>query len=109
MAQQSLLLELMTALGRVKAIEAYIKKDEADARYYGLQQPGIIWVNPVTPIVEATIHELLHEVRPQWPESVVVAHTTRLLHRMTDADIQAVYRLFQEVKVVQARTVDPDD
>lgn len=103
-----LLLECMAALGRTIVTEAYIRKDRADARYYGLQEPGHIWVNPVTPVVEVTIHELLHEIRPDWSESTVAAFTTKLMHQMTDEEIQKVYALYEDRKVQQSRTVDPE-
>lgn len=103
-----LLLECMTALAEVDLVEGYIKKDEDRARVHGLQSKGKIWINPVSPLVETIIHELLHEIKPEWSESTVIRFTTRLMREMTDDEILTVFRLYESRKTETHRKITSD-
>ena len=106
MSLDKLLMECTVALGETELNEAYIRKDAANTRFYGLQQPGRIWVNPITATVDYLLHEMIHEVRPGWSEATVARMTTRLMHKMSDDQIKEFYRLYQGRKVVRHGMVD---
>lgn len=108
MSLDKLLMECTVALAETELNEAYIRKDAANTRFYGLQEPGRVWVNPVTAVVDYLLHEMIHEVRPGWSEATVASMTTRLMHRMTDEQIREFHRLYQNRKVVRAGVVDAD-
>lgn len=104
----ALLMECTEALGRIQVNECYIRKDLANTRYYGLQEPGKVWVNPVTAIVDYLLHEMIHEVRAEWSEATVASMTTRLMQKLTDAQILTLYDLYQTRKLTRARPVTAD-
>ena len=106
MSLDSLFMQCVVALGEVELNEAYIKKDEANTRFYGLQEPGRVWVNPVTAVVDYLLHEMIHEVKPEWPEATVASMTTRLMHKLTDSQIKEFYQIYQDRKIVRAQTID---
>jgi len=106
MSLDSLFMQCVVALGEIELNEAYIKKDQANTRYYGLQEPGRVWVNPVTAIVDYLLHEMIHEVRPKWSEATVAGMTTRLMQKLTDAQILEFYRIYQDRKIERAGVVD---
>lgn len=58
---------------------------------------GHVWVNPAPGVVEATIHELVHRVRPRWGEKRVYRESRRILAALGDRKIRQWYRQYQRV------------
>ena len=97
----SLLVDVLAALGSVTITTEYLIDGSAPKRNYlhGTQQPGHITINEAPSSVSIVLHELIHEVRPDWSERSVSSATTRLQRRqLSHDDIQAIYATYQRRK-----------
>ncbi len=54
----------------------------------------LVTINPSVEVVDTTIHEMLHRLRPQWSEQTVRSRTARLMQGLSDAEI---WRLFRQI------------
>jgi hypothetical protein len=86
----ALLGRVWAELGAGRITEAFIKDGRAltDGYYHG---SGHITINPAHQTIDTLIHEILHRLHPQWPESYVRRTTTYLRRRMSDEEVQAMY------------------
>lgn len=93
---QKLLLEVMAKLGEVRVKERFIPGDVKGEIVYGQCHPnGVIEINPVPALVDTVIHECLHALHPEWTESSVKRMTTRLFHRLTEEEMQTIYKVYK--------------
>lgn len=87
-----LLLKLLTRLGEVTVKEAYLARPHGCGDVYGYWDPdGTITINPVPHIVNSLLHELLHEACPSYSERAVCSITGKLMKRLTEEELQAIY------------------
>lgn len=89
-----LLVEVLAELGGGRLYERYIHDEKMFV--HGETTGKTITVNPAIAIADTCIHEALHAVRPAWSENYVRRTTTYLLRRISDEQIQAIYREFQK-------------
>ena len=85
-----LLLRLMARLGELEVQEKFLPTERGYV--YGMTDgDGIIYVNPVPHIVDTVIHEILHEFFPKHSERAILSLTGKVMHQLSDADLQAIY------------------
>ena len=101
MKRSPLLIDVLAALGSVEIRSKYLIDGSAPKKNYlhGTQYPGRVTVNEAPSIVGILLHELIHEVRPDWTERAVRTWTTRLQRQMTHEEIQAIYEQYKARKV----------
>ena len=99
-ARQALIVELMSALGAVELVEDYLIDSARPGKgwLYGTQEEGVITINPAPHIVDTLLHELLHQVRPDWSETSVRRRTSQLMKQMSHEECQAIYAQWLERK-----------
>jgi hypothetical protein len=90
----ALLGRVWAEIGAGRITEAFIRdgRNLTDGYFNG---SGHITINPAHQTIDTVIHEILHRLHPQWPESYVRRTTTYLRRRMTDEEVQAMYSEFQ--------------
>lgn len=103
-----LLIELIEAMGRTNIIEGYVNTDGEGWMTEGLQWGNSILINPVPNMVHLILHEMLHAIRPDWSESSVRQHATKLLRSLTDDEKVAIYNLYEARKVVRKSRLSGD-
>jgi hypothetical protein len=89
--------------------EAYVNGDKEKLDIYGLCDGQIVYINPAHVLVETSIHELIHRVRPRWGERRVRSETKRIVKTFKDADVLRWYRQYERVKAVSRKPIDPED
>jgi hypothetical protein len=102
-----LLLRVMTEIGKGRITEGYLT--DRDCFTEGYIDGGHIHINPTHLTVDALLHEAIHRAYPSWPETYVRNRVTFLRKRLTDAETQEVYRLYNEVKRTRKRALDVTD
>ena len=86
-----LLLKLMSRMGDLDFREAWIPRSQG-CDVYGLWEPeGRVTINPQPHIVDTILHELLHELNPNYSERAVRSIVGKLLKGMTEEEMQAIY------------------
>lgn len=103
-AGRPLLLRVMAELGKGRISEGYLT--DGKLLTDGLCDGTYIHINPAHQTVDTVLHECLHRAFPKWPESYVRNRTTFLRRRMTDNEIEEVYRVYNEVKRPRKRRLD---
>lgn len=91
---KALLITLMGRLGEIAVNEDYLAKQAGQVVHGYTYADGSITVNPVPSTVDTVIHELLHSQFPKYSEQTVRRLTSRLMHEMTDAELQAFYAAY---------------
>lgn len=101
MTRSPLLIDVLAALGSVEIRSEYLIDEEHKKTHFlhGTQHPGRITINEAPSIVGILLHELIHEVRPDWSERTVLSWTTRLQRQMTHEEIQAIYEQYKARKL----------
>jgi hypothetical protein len=99
-----LLLRVMAELGKGRISEGYIADDNMDTD--GCCDGRHIHINPAHQTVDTVLHECLHRAYPAWPETYVRNRTTYLRKRLTDAEVQAVYQVYNDVKRSRKRALN---
>ena len=104
----ALLGRVWAELGAGRITEAFIKdgRNNTDGYFNGT---GHITVNPAHQTIDTVIHECLHRLHPQWPESYVRRTTTYLRRRMSDEEVQAMYSEFQKRARKRKRPMSIED
>lgn len=92
------LTEVLCAFGETPIYEGYIR--DAECFVDGCFEGERVVVNPIPSTVDTILHELIHRLRPEWSERVVVARARKFLQQMSDDDIQRVYYAYQRRKKV---------
>lgn len=97
----SLLLSVMAEIGAGNIWEGWI----SDPGYMtdGLCEGGgrgnaQITINPAHQTVLTVLHEALHRLHPEWPESYVRNRATWLRRRLTDEQAQTIYAEYERRK-----------
>lgn len=90
-----LLLRVMAEIGKGRIAEAFLV-DKGNFTE-GFIDGDNITVNPAHNVVDTLIHECLHRAYPDWTEAYVRNRTTFLRNRMTDDEVQEVYRIYQSI------------
>lgn len=103
----ALLIEVLGALGALEINEAHIEGSPLE-KIHGLQEGRRIWVNPAWSTVGTLLHEAIHALHPEWQESYVANRETFLLNRLSDEEVQQIYRLYQERARVGRRVKKAD-
>lgn len=62
----------------------------------GFAQGTTIVVNPAHDIVDTLIHEVLHRLRPDWPEATVRLWTTRLRKELSEEEVRAIWAEYRK-------------
>lgn len=89
-----LLIRLMSLLGETEVREEYIAKEKGRDIYGYLAVTGQVVVNPAPHIVDTLLHELLHKLHPEHSERAVRSIVGKLMVRMSDEELQAVYEMY---------------
>ena len=94
--RSTLLVDVLAAMGDVRIRERYLIDKSAPRKnfQYGEQQDGVIVINPAPSIAVILLHELIHQVRPDWTEVTVRQWTTRLSRELTHQEVQAIYEQY---------------
>lgn len=95
--RDTLLLELVAALGAGRVTEAHID-DGPDYITSGVIESGHVWVDPGPETVDTVLHELIHRMRPQWSEPYVRRRVKRLMSELEAADIETIYKIYLSVR-----------
>ena len=86
-----LLLKLMARMGELEFKEAWIPRSQG-CDIYGLWEPdGTITINPLPDTVNTVLHELLHELKPQYKERTIRQVVGKIMKQMSEEEVQAVY------------------
>lgn len=97
-----LLLQVAAAIGAGRISIRAIHED--GDRCHGVTlDDGSIAISPIPSTVDTAVHEILHRLFPRWSERTVLAKTTYLLKRMTDAEMEMLYVLIQVSAQVKKR------
>jgi len=96
-----MLLEVVAAIGagRIEIGPIHDKDDWVS----GICEGARIRINPAIDVVDSTLHECLHRLRPAWVERTVKARTTRLMRQLSDAEIDKIYELVMSVGVMRRK------
>lgn len=87
----------MAKLGEVRIRETFIPGDVKGEIVYGqYTSDGKVEINPVPAITETIIHECLHALKPNWSEPTVERFTTYLFQRLTEDEMQTIYRVYRK-------------
>jgi DNA-binding sugar fermentation-stimulating protein len=91
-----LLLRVCAEIGAGRITEAYIH----DPGYMteGLTEGSRITINPAHATVNVLVHECIHALRPAWSEQTVRSRTSQICRRLTDAETQAIFQEYQQLK-----------
>ncbi len=96
-ARPPLLVQVWAELGACRISEGRI--DDTDHFVEGVCVSGKnITINPSPALNDVVVHELLHRLHPEWPETYVRNRTTFLLRRMTDDEHERFYDEYQRRK-----------
>lgn len=97
-----LLLQIAAAIGAGRISIRAIHED--GDRCHGVTlDDGEIAISPIPSTVDTAVHECLHRLFPRWSERTVLAKTTYLLKRMTDAEMEMLYVILQASAKVKKR------
>lgn len=84
------LFKVVARFGEVKFNVGWLSR-----KTHGQWEPGgKITINPVPEMVDTIIHELLHEMHPDWPEKKVRKQSSRLVAQLSDEEMLTLYREF---------------
>src|SRR3990167_6698860 len=86
-----LLLQLMARLGDVEIKEGYIPRDGGRDIYGLWTNDGTIIINPIPHTVDSVLHELLHELKPDYNERAVRSVVGKLMKQLSEKEVQAIY------------------
>lgn len=92
-----LLIEVLAELGAGRISEDYIRAENRHDKIHGLTEGQHITINPMHDVVDTVVHECLHRARPEMSELAVRRRTAKFMRQLTDAEIQAVYDVYQRV------------
>lgn len=104
MRDAALLVDVLLALGTVTYIEQALVEIDRRRRdqttIYGALDGRRLYVNPLhhkrkADVVSTLLHEGIHACRPTWSEAGVKAAETRLIRRLSDEEIEAIYRNYK--------------
>jgi len=84
-----MLVRVMAELGAARFTEEWIEDKHIFVN--GYTEGKHIWINPAPAVVHTVIHEILHKLKPAWPEAYVEGMATRLLRQLTDREVWAMY------------------
>lgn len=102
------MISVLAEIGAGRIFEGRV--DDKDEFVDGIfESHGSITINPIPATVESLIHECLHRLHPAWQERYVRNRTTYLLRRMSDDELQCVYREYQKRKKVRKVTMVTSD
>ena len=100
--------ELADEFRKGKIVEALLI--EPGYHIHGLcdYDTGHVLVNPQPHTVAVLLHELIHRRHPRWGEARVERETSRLIGRMSDAEVALWYRAYQKAAKKFTRPVRVD-
>ena len=97
-----LLIELIAAIGAghidLRPIHA-----EGETVQGCCETDGKITINPAHEIVSTCLHEAIHRMRPKWSERRVRANEAKLMHGLTDAEVDRLYQVILSVAKTKKR------
>jgi hypothetical protein len=102
-----LLFEVLVALGAGRVTVGPIHCDDEHLHGYEVSRgrhKGLVRLNPAVELVDTTIHELLHRLRPDWSERTIRARTGKLMATLSNEDIDKIDEL---VRVSATRRKTP--
>lgn len=94
-----LLVEVLAELGAGRISEDFIHSERKHLHILGLTDGQHIVINPMRETVDTVLHECLHRARPELSELAVRRRTAQFMRLLTDAEIQAIYDVYQRVAV----------
>jgi len=95
----SLILELMSAIGEAEIIERFIMgTDTDDTLGQHILGTRYIEINPVPPIVSTLLHEATHYVEPTWDERKVERVASHVYRRLKNDDLKAIFKIYERRK-----------
>lgn len=92
-----LLIAVLAELGAGRISEDFIRAERSGSQIHGLMDRGHIVVNPMHEVVDTILHEATHRARPDLSEIAVRRRTAKFMRCLTDAEIQAIYDVYQRV------------
>jgi len=92
-SNKRLWLRIWAELGSGSVTEAFLSSK--DSYIDGMCDGTQITVNPVHPVVDTLIHELLHRMYPDRSERSVRRTTSMLRKTLTDDEVQLFYEEYQ--------------
>jgi hypothetical protein len=100
--QPTLLVKVLSRLGQVDVREAWIEPARNEREVYGLWEPAeetgsrpCVTINPAPQVVKVLIHELLHELHPEWSENYIRNRASFVMNMMSSTQIWAVYEEYR--------------
>lgn len=98
--------DLLDELTRGKVYECTLR--DPAWRLDGLQHGEAIYIDPRPAILETLIHELLHRRKPRWSERRVSREARLILSKMSEEEIAAWWKRYNQVKR-KGRPIDVED
>lgn len=95
----ALLVRVLTAFNELKLREAYLE-DGPQRWQHGMIDANRtqVTINPAPHVVDTLIHEILHAIEPDWSETTVRRMTTRLMRKLTHAEVKQIYEEYASRK-----------
>lgn len=97
-----ILLEIAAAIGAGRISIRSVQEDAWICHGVTLDG-GDISINPIPSLVDTAVHECLHRLHPTWSERTVQARTTKLMRRMSNAELDTLYVLLMASAKVKKR------
>ena len=85
-----MLVEVLAELGAGQIRERFIH--DPKELVHGETTGRRITISPAVALCDTVLHECLHRLRPAWSESYVRNRTSWLMRRMSEEQIEQVYR-----------------
>ena len=88
---QAIKLKVMSRFEEVTFKEEWIDRYKG-GDVYGLHEPdGSITINPIPHVTDTIIHEMLHEIYPDYTERAVRILTGKLMKTLTEEEMKTIY------------------
>ena len=107
---ETLLIEVLVALGAGNLSLGPIHSCDGGERIEGAmltskRQRGHVRVNLASSATDTALHELVHRLRPKWPETKVRRETAQMMRGLSDAQLDKIYEMILAVGVVKKRPI----
>ena len=100
----------MARFGEVSFREAYIPNGPNGKATHGMwENDGTITVNPIPDVVDTLIHEILHDLYPDYSEQAIRSLTGKLWRQLSEDERQVMYDEYKKRVELSTRLQSIED
>lgn len=108
--QSPLLLRVMARFGEVEFVEGWLDRGQSGRHTLGLwQSDGTVTINPIPEMVDTIIHEIIHDLFPDYSERAVCSLTGKLRRQLSDEQMQTLYEEYKRRVTLSDRLQEVED